>query len=99
MAKYDVHLLRAGRHPVLDCQADLLDDLNTRLVVPLLPIDEAPKPAFRLNPILDVKGASLVMMTQFAASVPVAVLGETVQSLKAQQDAVNAALDMLIVGF
>ncbi|CAN5520925.1 CcdB family protein [soil metagenome] len=99
MAKFDVYRLRRGGNCVLDCQADLLDSLNTRLVVPLLPIDEAPRPAKRLNPILDVAGERLVMVTQFAASVPVAELGEVVLSLDPQQDAINAALDMLIIGF
>ena len=51
MAKFDVYRQKLGGCHVLDCQADLLSDLNTRLVVPLLPIGEAPKPAIRLNPI------------------------------------------------
>lgn len=99
MAKFDVYRQKQGGWLVLDCQADLLSDLNTRLVVPLLPIDQAPKPAIRLNPIFDVEGERLVMVTQFAASVPIRELGEIVQSLSPEQDAVSAALDMLIVGF
>lgn len=99
MAKFDVYRQKQGGWFVLDCQADLLSDLNTRLVVPLLPIDLAPKPAIRLNPIFDVEGERLVMVTQFAASVPIRELGEIVQSLSPEQDAVSAALDMLIIGF
>jgi len=99
MAKFDVCRQRQGGCHVLDCQADLLNDLNTRFVAPLLPISEAPKPAVRLNPIFYVEGARLVMMTQFAASVPIRELGEVVQSLSAEQDVINAALDMLIIGF
>ncbi|WP_176593479.1 CcdB family protein [Sphingobium sp. EM0848] len=99
MAKFDVYRQKLGGCHVFDCQADLLNDLNTRLVVPLLPIGEAPKAAIRLNPIFDVEGERLVMVTQFAASVPVRELGEVVQSLSPKQDAISAALDMLIVGF
>lgn len=99
MAKFDVHRQKHGGCLVLDCQADLLDDLNTRLVVPLLPFEEAPQPAARLNPIFDVDGQRLVMVTQFAASVPVRELGEIVHSLRVELDAINAALDMLIIGF
>lgn len=99
MAKFDVYRQKQGGCHVLDCQADLLSDLNTRLVVPLLPIDEAPKPAIRLNPIFDVEGERLVMVTQFAASVPIRELGEIVQSLSPEQDVISAALDMLIIGF
>ncbi|HEX7819666.1 MAG TPA: CcdB family protein [Sphingobium sp.] len=99
MAKFDVYRQKAGGFPVLDCQADLLSDLNSRLVVPLLPIGEAPKPAARLNPVFDVEGERLVMVTQFAASVPVRELGEIIQSLGMEGDAIGAALDMLITGF
>lgn len=99
MAKFDVHRQKHGGCLVLDCQADLLNDLNTRLVVPLLSIEEAPKPATRLNPVFDVDGGRLVMVTQFAASMPTRELGEIVQSLGSERDAIGAALDMLITGF
>ncbi|GLV28366.1 plasmid maintenance protein CcdB [Sphingobium sp. TomTYG75] len=99
MAKFDVYRLKQGGSYVLDCQADLLSDLNTRLVVPLLPISEAPKPAMRLNPILAVESERLVMATQFAASVPTRELGDAVQSLASEQDVISAALDMLTIGF
>ena len=58
MAKYEVHRLRSGGPYVLDCQADLLDTLNTRLVVLLLRLDEVPEPAARLNPLFTVNGES-----------------------------------------
>jgi len=99
MAKFDVYCQKNGGAFVLDCQADLLGDLNTRLVVPLLPLGEAPEPAARLNPIFEVEGAHFVMVTQFAASVPMRELGEIVQSLGSERDAIGAALDMLIIGF
>jgi len=99
MAKFDVYRLRNNGRFVLDCQADLLDDLNTRLVVPLLPVDEAPKPALRLNPVFEIEGHKLVMVTQFAAAVRVRELGERIVSLIEEQDAIGNALDMLISGF
>jgi len=99
MAKFDVYRQRQGGCYVLDCQADLLNDLNTRFIVPLLPIDEAPEPAARLNPIFDVEDVQLVMVTQFAASVPIREIGDVVRSLSEEQDVINAALDMLFIGF
>ena len=45
------------------------------------------------------EGEPLVMVTQFAASVAVVDLGDALLSLSAQRVAVDAALDMLIVGF
>jgi toxin CcdB len=97
MAKFDVFRLANGL--VVDCQADLLDDLNTRLVVPLMPETEAPRPAARLNPVFEVSGTRLVMMTQFAAAVPISQLGERIASLISSRDDIGNALDMLIGGF
>ena len=99
MGKFAVHPRRDGPGFLLDCQADLLSDLNTRFVVPLLPEADAPTPAARLNPSFEVGGERVVMVTQFAAAVPVKELGDPVGSLLAEQDAIGNALDMLISGF
>lgn len=99
MAKYDVYAERSGAGYFLDCQADLLGHLNTRLVVPLLPENVAPRPATRLNPVVDIQGKPMVMVTQFAAAIPVCEFGEKIVSLVAEQDAIGNALDMLITGF
>ena len=42
--------MRDGPGYLMDVQADMLNRLNTRVVVPLLPLSEAPKPAKVLNP-------------------------------------------------
>ncbi len=99
MAKFDVFRRREGDGYLLDCQADLLSRLNTRFVVPLLPALEAPKPAARLNPVFELEGKSYVMMTQFAAAVPAAELGERIVSLSDRDIDIINALDMLISGF
>lgn len=99
MAKFEVFRRRAGPGYLLDCQADLLSQLNTRFVVPLLPVVEAPKPAARLNPVFELEGESHVMMTQFAAAVPVTELGERTASLIDHDTDIINALDMLISGF
>ena len=98
MAKFDVFRRRAGDGYLLDCQADLLNQLNTRFVVPLLPIEGAPKPAARLNPVFDLEGESYVMMTQFAAAVLVPELGEKVVSLRDRDMEIINALDILTSG-
>jgi len=77
----------------------IFSDLNTRLVVLPLPIDRAPKPAARFNPIFEAESLRFSMVTQFAASVPIRELGEIVQSLGSDADAIGAALDMLIISF
>lgn len=98
MAKFDVFRRRAGAGYLLDCQADLLSQLNTRFVVPLLPVEGAPKPAARLNPVFELEGKSYVMMTQFAAAVLVNELGEKVASLRDRDIEIINALDILTSG-
>ncbi|MFM2371310.1 MAG: CcdB-like toxin protein [Pseudomonadota bacterium] len=99
MAKFDVYSSKQGDTLLLDCQADLLEDLSTRFVVPLLPETEAPKSATRLNPVFTIADERYVMATQFAATVPLRELEKTVQSLIVEQDRISLALDMLISGF
>jgi len=99
MAKFDVYRLRRNDRLVLNCQADLLDDLRTRFVVPLLIEPEAPRAIGRLNPILVVEGRRLVMVPQLAATLATRELGDRVASLRDEQDGIGQALDMLINGF
>ena len=54
MAKYDVFANPGGGAYLLDVQSNLLDDLNVRAVVPLLPEDDAPLAASRLNPVFEI---------------------------------------------
>ncbi len=99
MAKYDVFPNPSGDGFLLDVQTDLLSDLNTRVVVPLLPKYSAPKPATRLNPTFDIDGQSVVMVTQFLAAVPIGILKSSVGNLKEEFDTVTIAVDMLMQGF
>lgn len=99
MARFDVYRRSGEIGYLLDCQADILDDLNTRFVVPLLPPDHAPRAGERLNPSFQVDGGAVVMVTQFAASVPVADLDQRVASLVGEQVAIMNALDMLLTGY
>lgn len=99
MARFDVFPNPDGNGFLLDVQANLLDGLNTRVVVPLLPITVAPLPAKRLNPTFDIEAAPYVMVTQFMAAVPVAILKAPVASLAGHDVEIGNALDMLFVGF
>jgi toxin CcdB len=98
MARYDIHANPNGGY-LLDVQADILDQLNTRVVVPLLPADEAPPPAARLNPVFDLDGGRFVMVTQYLAAVPLALLKKPEGNLSADHDRIVAALDMVFQGF
>jgi toxin CcdB len=98
MARFDVYRRRVDGGYLLDCQADLLSDLTTRFVVPLLPPHAAPKPAARLNPILSVGGEPYVMVTQFAAAVMKSELGQSVDNRRDDAEQIVGALDLLITG-
>ncbi len=99
MARFDVYANRGGTGFLLDVQADLITRLNTRVVVPLLPLNAAPTPADRLNPIFEVQGAKVTMATQFMAAVPHAELTHLVASLDRQSDTIFSAIDFLHHGW
>jgi toxin CcdB len=99
MARFEVYANPGGAGYVLDVQADVLNELNTRIVVPLLPLAQAPVPAQRLNPVFEIGDEPHVMVTQFMAAVPGALLRSPVTSLRGQDNEIMAALDMVLVGF
>jgi toxin CcdB len=108
MAAFDLHRLAEieGGGLVVDVQSDLIDVLDTRVVVPLLPIGGAPKRAARLNPVLALPASafsgpdgSVALFPQFIAAVPRGALGPPVGSLADERDRIRDALDMLFLGF
>ena len=99
MARFDVHRSRSGDALMLNCQAELLDELQTRFVVPLMSPSDGPKGAGRLNPLLQIEGRGVVMYTQYAGSVPKSELGPVIASLADQDMAILGAIDMLVSGY
>jgi toxin CcdB len=83
---------------LLDCQNDLLDGLNTRFVVPLLPFEEAPVVGAGLNPIFVIGDQRFSMVTQYASTVTVIELGRFVISMANEEYVITDALDMLTTG-
>ena len=84
---------------LLDVQTDLLSNLTTRVVVPLLAVSAMGKAAKHLNPQFKVKRTPVVMSTAELAGVDLHVLGEKVGSLKDERDVIIAALDFIFTGF
>lgn len=99
MAKYDVHPLGSSAGLVLDVQAELLDHLNTRVVVPLIAKHAAPRPASRLNPLFTINGEPYVLVTQFLAAVQTSELQAPVANLNDSFAEITAALDFVFQGF
>jgi len=103
MAQFDVY-----RNPnaatrklipyLLDVQADLLDTLATRVVVPLILAEEMGLAAKHLNPQFKIKGVAVVMSSAELAGVPNRSLGDKVATLKNKRDEIIVALDLLITG-
>lgn len=102
MARFDVYRFASKAAPlVVDVQSELLNDLASRLVIPLCPLEQARAEAIdRLMPTVTVNGADYVLMTTDLAAIPRARLGERVANLDtAYRDAITNALDFLFTGF
>lgn len=84
---------------LLDVQADLLNNLRTRVVIPLYSVSAMDKAAKHLNPRFSIKRTTVIMSTAELAGVTVNTLGDTVCSLKEHRNEIIAALDFLFIGF
>lgn len=88
---------RANYPYLLDVQAELLQGLKTRLVVPAihsssgLAID-------KLNPLFTVGDEQYLLLIQQMAGIPVTNLGEAAADLSYLRTEIVAAIDILITG-
>jgi len=105
MARFDVYrnsgVYVAEIPYLLDVQSDLLQGLDTRIVVPLRRRTRFPDVALPANliPVFEVEGVACLMETPKLASVPLRFLKTPVSSLAANQFEITAALDFLFQGF
>lgn len=99
MARFDVSPEPDGNGYLLHVQADALHRYATRVVVPLYPRNQAPKPAERLNPIFRVGEDDVVMLTQWMSAVPVGFLEPPVTNMASHHTEIISAIDFLIQGF
>ena len=104
MAQFDVFLnpnpVTSSEFPyLLDIQNDLLDELSTRVVVPLVDATAMGRGAQYLNPSFTIEERKVFMSTAELAGIPVSALGRKVSSLDNQRGKIIAALDFLISGF
>ena len=105
MARFDVYA-NPGNHAaatpyLLDVQSNLLDALDSRMVIPLRSLKAFPKVKLsnRLTPIFTIKGEGFLLETPKMGAVPQRVLKAPVTSLADEQDQITAALDFLFQGF
>lgn len=83
----------------IDIQNTLLDDLNSRLVIPLSkPSSLNNISAKKLCPILQINNESYILLTHQITSVPSSILKTKVVSLESYRYEITDALDFIISG-
>jgi toxin CcdB len=97
MAQFDLYRLASGQL-VIDCQAEELSSLPTRIVVPLLDPAMVPRPVKSLHPIFVINRIERVMATHLLSAIPERELGEALQSFERYRYDIVNALDFLITG-
>lgn len=95
------HRGNTAQYPYLiDIQNDIIEMLNTRLVIPLFDSHWLQKALpERLNPLIHINGHAFVLMTHQMASVPKSLLGKKLIHLKNEREKIKQAIDLLIDGF
>ena len=84
---------------LLDIQADILSDLPTRIVVPLVLSSVLNKTIPILTPQFKINETEVRMVTPQLVGVQMHVLGTRICSLKDQRGEIVASLDLLVTGF
>lgn len=84
---------------LLDVQSDLLEELDTRVVVPLHRSSSLKGGVIKtLMPDVEVDGSTYTAVTPQLAGIPKKSLGAKVASLSARRYDIVAALDLLVTG-
>lgn len=105
MARFDVYRnlgVHANTTPyLLDVQSDLLDGLDSRMVIPLRRLDHFAKVKLptRLTPVFNILGKDYLLETPKMGAVPQRILKACVVSLSADQARITGALDFLFQGY
>ncbi len=86
---------------LLDVQSDLLDLLDSRMVIPMRSLAHFAqvKLPTRLTPVLQVNGQDVLLETPKMAAVPLRILKTPLASLVDEQDKIMGALDFLFQGY
>ncbi|HEY6482951.1 MAG TPA: CcdB family protein [Steroidobacteraceae bacterium] len=85
---------------LVDVQSDLLEGLQTRVVIPLTKAAAlTKKPLSKLTPSLEIEGEIYALMTPQLAGVARHDLGNALGSLVERRDTILAAVNFLLTGF
>ena len=98
MSRFDVYSVRSTGGIAVDVQADLLEHLGTRLVIPLLGMPEADWSMPRLTPTIWFDGKAWILGTPFMIGVPVRELTGPIGSVSDQEYPIALAIDLMLAG-
>jgi toxin CcdB len=85
---------------LVDVQAELLDDLGTRVVIPLAQaVELADFPMLYLVPVVPFQGKPYALLTPQLAGILREELGPQAGSLADQERVISTAIDFLFRGF
>jgi toxin CcdB len=91
---------RAAVPFLLNVQSDLLEEMQSRVVIPLTKAAALTrKPVAHLMPVVEFEGETYVLMTPHLAAISRDDLGPPAGSLVEQRDTIIAAMDFLLSGF
>ena len=84
---------------ILDVQHSVIDELSTRIVIPLGRLSDFKNEQMKtLSPIVEHDGEKLVLLTSQITSIPAHLLKKPVGSLSALRLEIVAAIDFAITG-
>lgn len=84
---------------LLDAQQPLLEDLHTRVVIPVARLsDMTGQPISHLCPVIEHNGEKVVLYSQQLAAISMKELGEQVGDMQQYRSEIIAALDFLFTG-
>jgi toxin CcdB len=102
MGQFDVYVNRQkprnGKPFLLDIQSPMLEDLATRVVIPLLDGSSQGWAIEHLNIELNVNGHNMLLSPTEIHYVRIEDLGQKVANLAPQRQAVLSALEFLVMG-
>lgn len=99
MARFDVYPFQDEIH-LVDIQADLLDDLPTRAVLPLVPKNDAPEHMRKLTPEITLFGKPFVLLTMQIGTIEASRLGEAISNIEQDyRQSITEAVDFLFQGY
>ena len=98
MAQFDYYDIPTGQGYLLNVQSDLITDLNTVVVIPLLPSRSVPNALRYLHPIFPINGQPYVLVTHLLTAIPSRELSKSAGSLEPRRDEIVRALDTLLSG-